>query len=128
MVETSLMVPMVFFLFLALVNFGFYIYAFIVVGNAARAAAQHISLGGPGALACPVVLREMQTLPNVYSTCTGDVTVATVTATTTFGGSVSAQYREVTITYNTIQLFPLPFMSGQMTINRTARMRVKIIV
>ncbi|HZS52311.1 MAG TPA: TadE family protein [Bryobacterales bacterium] len=142
LIEASLLVPMIFFLFLAMTNFGFFIYAFITTGNAARAAAQYTanpSFVGQQPIACRVVLREMATLENVFSLGSGQVstglwtssntcsaapltvTVAPPTYTEPTSGTPASR---VTVTYNTIRLFLLPFMSGQMTISRTATMRL----
>lgn len=122
LIEASLLVPMIFFLFLGLTNFGFYIYAFITVSNAARAAAQYtanLSLVGDDTAACDVALREMQSLPNVAPliACTAPLQV---TADDYVEPTFGTQASRVTITYETIQLFPLPFMAGKMTIHRTA--------
>ena len=133
LIEASLLVPMVFFLFLGLTNFGFFIYAFITVGNAARVATQYAaqfpdnsSSGGNQSVACQAALREMKTLPNVSALpssypCTAaplKVTEEDYTEPTT-----STKASRVTVTYDTIQLFPLPFMDGKMQINRTAVIR-----
>jgi hypothetical protein len=125
LLETSLMVPLAFFLFLGMTDFGFYVYAFITTGNAARVAAQYTNnTGGVGqsTVACGVVLREMQSLPNVspLSACNDPLTVV-ATQYTDSNGELASQ---VAVTYTTIQLFPLPFMAGKMTLTRTARMRL----
>lgn len=138
LIEASLLVPLVFFLFLGLTNFGFYVYAFITVGNAARTAAQRTansSFRNNQAVACEVVLREMRTLSNVSAldasyNCNA---VAPVQVTMGSPSSPGKNYCEptantlasrVNVSYQTIQLFPLPFMDGRMTIHRTAVMRV----
>ncbi len=134
LIEISLLVPMLFFLFLGMVNVGFYIYAFISVGNAARVAAQYtgtnFGYAGDSNLACEAAWREMWSLPNVdrpasctgSGCCTGDlqVTATYIPAESMFSTPAS----RVTVTYTTIQLFPLPFMSGRMVINRIATMPV----
>jgi len=135
LVEASLLAPLLFFLFLGLTNFGFFVYAFITVGNAARAAAQATArtmLVTNTARACGVALREMRSLPNVAPLaatwpCSGPplfvppLTGVVVMLTT---DNTPALTTRVTVSYDTIQLFPLPFLSGKMTINRTAQMRV----
>jgi hypothetical protein len=119
---------MIFFLFLGMTNFGFFIYAFISVGNAARVAAQFTAMGGTGnvnnsAMACDAALRELRAMSNVagLTNCTGPLLV---TAQAYNEPTTNTLATRVTITYQTIQLFPLPFMSGQMTINRVGTMRV----
>lgn len=140
LVEASLLVPMVFFLFLGMTNFGFFVYAFITAGNAARAAAQYtanFSFVGNQGVACQVALREMAMLSNITALGTGSPSSGTWSSPYTCGASplqvTATNYTEptfntlasrVTVTYTTIQLFPLPFMSGKLVINRTATMRL----
>jgi Flp pilus assembly protein TadG len=128
LIEASLMMPMLFFLFLGMTNFGFYIYAFIEVGNAARVAAQFTAngLGGNQAAACQAALRELKSMPNVYTladnyACGANPLTVTVVPPTDPDPGVSKTW--VQVSYQTIKLFPLPFMSGQMIINRHAVMR-----
>ncbi len=137
LIEASLLVPLVFFLFLGLTNFGFYVYAFITVGNAARTAAQrtaNAAFRNNQSVACEAAVREMRTLPNV-STLPGNYDCQSTAFQVTMGDPASpgTNYNErlsdtpaarVNISYETIQLFPLPFMDGKMTINRTAVMRL----
>ncbi len=138
LIEASLLVPVVFFLFLGLTNFGFYVYAFITVGNAARTAAQrtaNTAFRNNQGVACLAALEEMKTLPNVSTLPAGyncnSVAPLRVTMgdpnnpggdyTEPFSGTAACR---VNVAYETIKLFPLPFMDGQMTINRTAVMRL----
>lgn len=72
-VEVALMAPWIFFLFVGILDFGFYAYAAICTQNAARAvalaAAQSASAS---ALPCTVAMGEMRMLSNVAnvsSTC-----------------------------------------------------------
>jgi Flp pilus assembly protein TadG len=80
LIETVLVLPMIFLLILNLVNFGGFFYAWITVENAARAAANYAILGpssvaGPGAiLKAPdvahitsVIQNDMAGLPNLAS-------------------------------------------------------------
>jgi hypothetical protein len=53
LIETALTLPLLLLLFLNLINFGFYIYGWITVNNAARAAAEYqvyngVAVGFPG--------------------------------------------------------------------------------
>lgn len=122
LIEASLMVPTLLLLFLGMTNLGFFIYAFISVGNAARVAAQYTanpSFVGNGWVACQAALRELRSIPNVnpLTTCTGDLTVNAESYTEPTFSTLASR---VTVTYQTIQLFPLPFLTGKMAINRTA--------
>jgi Flp pilus assembly protein TadG len=128
LIEASLMMPMLFFMFLGMTNFGFYIYAFIEVSNAARVAAQTTAngLAGVQSAACQAALRELKTMPNVpaVTTCTTAPLQVTVKPATYVDPDTGTRSTWVQVTYETIKLFPLPFMSGQMTINRHAVMAV----
>jgi Flp pilus assembly protein TadG len=73
MVEIVLMAPWIFFLFMGVMDAGFYAYAAICLQNAARAAAVQTAAninyaGAAGAdTACLAAWNEMSNLPNVYS-------------------------------------------------------------
>lgn len=129
-IEVALLAPWIFLLFAAVFDFGFYMYAAISVQNAARVAALRVSSSvtdtSANTLARTYVCNELLDLPNVGSTCPTsvvNVSVTPVTATSTNGpdGQVAAV---VSITYSTIQLFPLPFLTGQWTFTRTAEAKI----
>ncbi len=124
LVETALLVPFVFFLFLGLTNFGFFCYAFITVGHAAEVGASYIAsavLQNSQPAACDVILRDMQSLPNVPAVTTCNAAPLQVAVTQNYQEPATGEpAAQVKVTYDTIQLFPLPFMSGKMTINRWA--------
>jgi len=72
--ETAFMVPWLFFLFVGVLDLGFYCYAAICTENAARVAAQAASTdnfsAADNAGACVAALPEMKGLPNAYTlTC-----------------------------------------------------------
>lgn len=124
-VEMALMMPWLAFLFVGVLDFGFYSYAVISVENAARVAALYTSSNGSGAVtdttgACGYVLRELATLPNVtsLSSCNA-LPVIVSTQSTTVSGSPAA---EVSVTYQTMQFIPLPTLTGQFTITRSVWM------
>lgn len=126
MVEATLTIPLLLFLFLGATNFGFYIYAFISVTNAARVAARYTanpSFVGNQGVACDAVLRELRSMSNVASLGSCGAAPLQVTAVP-YTDPDGTQASRVDVSYTTIQLFPLPFMSGKMTIDRTAFMRV----
>lgn len=129
------MAPWIFMLFLGVFDFGFYAYAAIATANAARVAALYtsgtVSTAADSATACNYALEALRDLPNVGSgvtTCTAQgpiqVTAAKSTATDPEYGSISYTVSTVSVTYQTVPLFPIPGLMGQMTITRTARMRV----
>jgi Flp pilus assembly protein TadG len=140
LLETSLLAPMLLFLFLGMVDFGWYVYSFIQVGNAARVAAEYLATKGAALQTCGVVLREMKTMANVASlsptyncsavapvkVITEDCKVAINGTVTCPAGTVTAPETRawrVTVKYETIALFRLPFMAGKMVIGRQAVMR-----
>ena len=140
-VEVALMLPWIVLIFAAIVDFGFFAYAFISVENAARAAALYTStdplLAANAGAACQYAQGEAAYLPGVAASCTG-ATAGTMSVTATLGGALACPPPGpgnpgggtspcdsiVTVTYTTRQLFPLPFLPGRFTINRTAQMRI----
>jgi len=144
-VETALLCPWIFLLFAAVTDYGFFCCAAIATANAARVAALHTS-SAPGtaadaSTACSYALAELQTMPNIRGegscTCgsgsctvngtTGEVVLTVIAQAVTgvdsiAGAATSAS--QVSVTYTTIPLFPLPFMPGQMILTRTAQMRI----
>jgi Flp pilus assembly protein TadG len=138
LVEIALLSPWIFLLFMAIFDFGFYSYAAIATANSARVAALYTA-GSPSsandsAAACARVLEEMRALPNVgAATACGACMPGTectagpiqVTATLLDPGADGAPASRVTVVYQTINLFPLPWLPGQMTITRQTQMRIK---
>jgi hypothetical protein len=128
-VEVALLSPWILLLFLAIFNFGFFSYAAITTQNAARVAALATSAGSTSAgsqpIGCTHALQEMRMLPNIASLSAGYACgalplVVTVTPTTVAGEAAS----RVSVTYQSVQLFPLPFLMGRMTLTRSVEMRV----
>jgi Flp pilus assembly protein TadG len=126
--EMTLMAPWLFFLFAGAFDFGMYANAFISVENAARVAAMRTSantaVAADSAWACQAVLPEMNSLPNAKTLSNCAALPLTVTATQVTGSDGSPASR-VSVTYRTVQLIPIPGLSGLMTITRTAQMRVR---
>ena len=130
-VEMALMSPWLFLLFAGIVDFGFYSYAAIVTANAARVAALYTSsdssLAADQATACTTyVLPEMNRLPNTRSLSDCSNSTVTVTATSSPSPCVtrSACDTVVQVTYKTDLLLTVPGLINQMTITRTATMKV----
>jgi Flp pilus assembly protein TadG len=123
-VEVSLMAPWIFFLFMGVLDFGFYAYSAISVENAARVAAIYTSSGGSGTVtdstgACYYVLQELQRANNIgtgVTTCAGGTSPVTVTAAAaTVNGTAGAQ---VTVTYKSPNMIPIPGLTGSYTLTR----------
>ncbi len=131
-VEIALMAPWIFFLFIGVLDFGFFAYAAIATQNAARAAAMYTSGGQSVAAdvtgACPYVLEELYWLPNVrgnVTSCTAvPVTVTAQQVASPDGAAIGAS--SLTVAYQTIPLIPIPgLLAGQFTFTRTVVMRIK---
>ncbi len=130
-VEIALMAPWIFFLFIGVLDFGFYAYAAIATQNAARVGAMYTSSSSTLAAdrdgACQYILEELRWLPNVKSA----VTVCTalpvnVTAELVDPGVDGAPASRVAVTYETIPMIPIPgLMTGRLTLTRAAEMRIK---
>ncbi len=123
------MMPWVFFLFVGALDFGFYSHALIATQNAARIAALYTAQCNgtvvDQATACQYARQEMGGMPNASlfnSGCSSTPLQVTTTAVIDSDGFAASR---VQVTYGTIRLIPIPGMvAGQMTITRTAQMRV----
>ena len=151
-VETALMAPWIFVLFIAVFDLGFYSYAVIATQNAARSAAMHISrsttYSGDLTRACLVARRELQGMPNVgpgLAACAANaaavsdsnpIGVEIQTILENSSGSLtpldapavttSAQWAvRVLVTYRSPKLFPLPGLMGRMTVTRFSEARIR---
>jgi Flp pilus assembly protein TadG len=127
-IEMALIAPWFLFLFIGVVDVGFYCYDLIAVENAARVAAEYTSSGTSLAAdqsgACQKVRDELASLPNIPSTC--DSLPLQVTATSGAGLAGLGTASTVTVTYQTQQLIPIPaLLQGQFTFSSTAVARVK---
>jgi Flp pilus assembly protein TadG len=129
LVELTLLSPWVFFLFVGIVDLGFFSYALIAVENATRIAAEYTSSStttkADQAGACTLVLAELKNLPNVagLSSCSAAPLTVTATAGTgPDGGAVST----VAIAYQSISLIPIPgLLQNQLNVTRSVSMRIK---
>jgi hypothetical protein len=131
-IEVSLMAPWIFFLFVGTLDFGFYAYALICTENAARVAVAQTSVSLDGALdaalACNYALGEMQALPNMMgvTACDGSGPLTVTVGNPVPTGPDGAPMAQVTVTYHTIQMIPIPgLLANQFWLVRTAEMRVK---
>ena len=135
-VEVALMSPWLFLLFIAVFDFGFYGYAAITTANAARVAALWTS-SDPGR-ANPadannvtylhqLVAEEMASLPNTRSLVGSPAySYPPLSVSMALGAEPEGEQTSiVTVRYQTVPLFPLPWLRGQFEITRLARMRVR---
>jgi hypothetical protein len=128
-IELALMSPWLLLLFAAIFDFGFFAYAAINTQNAARAAVLATSKD-PGSAAsqatgCGIVREEMRMFPNI-TTGTDCTSLPLVVNVSSFADPETSPKlgSRVSVTYQTVQLFPLPFLMGRMTLTRVAEARV----
>src|SRR5262245_27392153 len=127
-VETALLAPWIFLLFAGTFDMGMYGYALISTENAARAAAVYTSSSTTKAAdttrAVQYALAEMSALPNVsgVTTCSSYPVIVNAEAAT---GIDSAAASNVSVTYRTPQLIPIPGLMGRLTVTRRIQMRCR---
>jgi Flp pilus assembly protein TadG len=127
----ALLAPWFFFLFIGVVDVGFYCYDLIAVENAARVAAEFTSSGTSNAAnqggACTMVKLELASVPNISGIagpCNSLPLIVTATSSQGLGGNGTKT--TVTVTYQTQKLIPIPgLLQGQFTFSSTAVARVK---
>lgn len=149
-VETALMMPWLVFLFVGVLDMGFFCYALICTQNAARAAAiasATSSIETP----CAAALGELNGLPNMIGVGSCGVYPADVTdaqpvsvciATLSNTGSsdtsctsatqcadctldAAATSKVAKVAYRSLPMVPIPgILMGQLNVTRTAEMRV----
>ena len=138
-VETALMVPWLFMLFMGILDLGFYSYAAICIQNAARAAAIQGAENNDTTMTtsvCLAALGELNqllgtgsvTCPAPTSVSTGNPVAMTGTVLTApncadCGPTPTAKSYQAAVTYQTIQLVPIPGLMGRMTMTRVAEAR-----
>ena len=146
-VEAALMMPWIAFLFVGILDFGFYSYAAICTQNAARAAAVLASKDPTaigGTTPCTSALGELYRLPNVGASLT---TCATSSDALTDSAPVAvwvdklcntgctdvcadcplnstATSARATVVYLSVPMIPIPgVLMGRMTLGRVVEMR-----
>ena len=131
MMELALLSPWIIFLFVGLFDWGFYAYSLITLETAARSAAVWNSTHGSASdltAARTIVCKEMQTLVNVASislnsSCGLAAPVVVAVGPTT--GPDNENAAQVTVTYTTPSLVPIPGLLGkQFTITRVVKMKI----
>jgi Flp pilus assembly protein TadG len=146
-VETALLVPWLFFLFIGVLDLGFYAYAAICTQNAARAAAvqgaeelDSTPTSPVSGAVCDAALGELNRLPNwaamacpaptsVDSTHPFAITAQQLTNVSSpvcadCGATPTAKSYRAAVTYQSVQLIPLPgLLMGRMTLTRTGEVR-----
>jgi len=128
MMELALLSPWVIFLFIGVLDWGFYAHAIITLENATRAAAMYASNGATAysdtTTICTIIKNEMSSLPNMQnvSTCGGTSTVAFTSTQVTGPDNNTAV--QMSVTYTTPTMIPIPgVLAKQFTITRSVTMR-----
>jgi hypothetical protein len=150
-VEAAFLMPWIAFLFVGVLDFGFYSYAAICTENAARAAAIRTAKDQYSqllTLACPAAIGELRGLPNMspggvpVSTCAANpasitasvplsVQLTTLNNTTTpkcadCTANAAATSVRAVVTYDTLAMIPIPgVLSGQVRLGRIAEARIQ---
>jgi Flp pilus assembly protein TadG len=133
-VETTLIAPWIFFLFVGLLDFGFYAYGLISVQNAARVAALTAGTSSGAAInqarACHVARDELQWMPNLRNLaptydCSASPLKVDINTDPNYMDADGSPATWVRVTYDTIQLIPIPgLVMGKTTISRRVEMRI----
>lgn len=145
-IEVALLAPWIFFLFVGVLDFGFFAYAAIATQNAARAAALYTSSDKDTAdkwqeVCRDVVLEELNALPNVRGLGAADCVNSPSAIDTTHPVAVTAQLVDNTssppsadgamatrvgVTYQSLPMIPIPgLMMHQYRLTRVVEMRVR---
>lgn len=129
-VEFSLLMPWLIFLFIGAMDWGFYANALIATEAAARVACSYTSssssTAGDSTGACTYALGQLQKMSNVgtgVTTCSSSPVV--VSASSLSSGPDGNAASSVTVTYTTPIFLPMMGeLPKQVTITRTVKMRV----
>jgi len=148
MLEVTLMAPWIFFLFVGILDTGFYSYAAICTQNAARAAAIQtaVAVGAQqDTIACKAALNELNLMPNVVgltscgalpikvvrkTLCTqANVFPSTLTCDATgcadCGVNNKAASSQVAVTYQSTFFVPIPgLLTNQLNLTRVVESRI----
>ena len=124
--EMAMIAPWAFLLFIGALDWGFYAYSVISLQAAARAAVLYTATKSSTAAdtdtACTIVLGELSMLPNINTVCGTNPIVTAIS----LPGPDAAAASQVSVTYQTMRMIPIPgLLSGQFTITRTAKMRLR---
>lgn len=128
MIELVLLSPWLFFLFVGVVDMGFFCYDLIAVENAARVGAEYASKNFTTASdstgTCTRVLAELASLPNVNGLSVCTAAPLTVTASS-ISGPDGNPATSVSVTYQSPGLIPIPgLLMKQLNVTRNVQMRV----
>jgi len=128
-IEATLLIPCLVFLFVGTFDMGFYCYDLITVENAVRVAAEYTATSSftasDSATACSLALKELANIPNLssVSSCGSLPLKVNASAVTAADGSAASQ---VSVQYQSSLYIPIPgLLTGRLTITRVAEMRLR---
>ena len=130
MLEMVLIAPWIFFLFIGVLDWGFYASALVSLQAGVRSAVLYTSsnpsTASDSTTACTIILNEVRKLPNIgagVTTCGSNPSVAAYDITS---GPGSARASRVTVVYTSVSLIPIPgLLQKQFTVTRSAIMRLR---
>lgn len=130
--EFALIAPWIFFVFVGVIDFGFYAYWLMAVTNASRVAA-HLAAenGSSQSIACNEVRNELRGVlgwTSAPAACNASPLIVTVTeldSTTTPQSADASPSVLVSVTWDATPLIPVPGIAQTFTIRRDAEMRRK---
>ncbi len=128
--EMALLLPWYAFLFVGAFDWGFYSHALISTQAAARSAALYTSTSSATAAdqttACIYARSELRVSSNVSTTTTCTSAPLIVSATSEATGADGYPASQVTVTYQTLSLIPIPgLLNKQFWISYTAQFRLR---
>jgi Flp pilus assembly protein TadG len=130
MLELALLLPWTIFLFVGIVDWGFFSYSLISIQGAARIAAFYTSTSSTTAAdsstACTIVLNDLAALPNIGTSVTNCAANPIIVTATPTAGSDGAAASVVSVTYQSMPLIPIPgLLQKQFTWTRSVTMRLR---
>ena len=132
-IEFAFLAPWLLFVFVGILDYGFYANAMIATQNAARVGAEVnsaslltvVDTAGP----CAYAKAALQYMPNSSSfsaACNALPLIVTSPAVATADGAALTADTAVTVQYQTASLIPIPgILPQQVTITRTVQMKVR---
>jgi Flp pilus assembly protein TadG len=131
--EFALVAPWIFFVFVGVLDFGFYAYWLMAVTNASRSAALATYQNGPSQpIACRQAINELRGVlgwQDVDGSACGSapltVTVRELTDSSTPPSADGARSFVVSVVWESKPLIPVPGIANQITIRRDTEVRAQ---
>ena len=124
-VEFALVVPILLLLVFGIVDLGLMVNRDTMVNNASRDGVRAASLGATRAQVESVVATNLGVPATEVVTTVTCTKPDGVTCTSYDGQAVSGGTAVVTVTYEHALVSPIPFLSDEVTLQRTSRMRIE---